>query len=169
MDVCDDIEVDVIDEKDQIIGTMKLSIAKEKKMSYRLVDITIKNSSGKILLQKRAEQKRFGGCWSSSAAGHVEKGETYIQAAERELKEELGIKTELTFVNKKRIPYGQIHRMVAFFKGISDEKPIINRIEVESVKYFTKQEVENMINDKKEKFIPIFRYTKEMVIDDNNF
>jgi isopentenyldiphosphate isomerase len=43
-------------------------------------------------LQKRSSRKRIQpGKWDSSVGGHVDPGESYEQAAERELAEELGV------------------------------------------------------------------------------
>ncbi len=45
-----------------------------------------------ILLQKRSPDKdSFPGCLDTSSAGHLDPGETFEQAAYRELEEELGI------------------------------------------------------------------------------
>lgn len=50
------------------------------------------DGEGNVLLQKRNEtQETFPNCWDPTAAGHVDAGETYEQAAIRELKEEVGI------------------------------------------------------------------------------
>lgn len=46
-----------------------------------------------VLLQKRSEKKdSHPGCYDISSAGHVDAGETYLEAAKRELYEELGLK-----------------------------------------------------------------------------
>ena len=48
-----------------------------------------------ILLQKRSDNKdSFPGCFDVSSAGHVDVGEEFIDAAVRELKEELGIEAQ---------------------------------------------------------------------------
>lgn len=48
--------------------------------------------TGSILLQRRSKKKALeGGCWDLSCAEHVSAGESYLQAAVRGLREELGI------------------------------------------------------------------------------
>lgn len=49
-------------------------------------------ADGKFLLQKRKEDKEsFPSMWDAACTGHVDAGETYLQGALRELKEELGL------------------------------------------------------------------------------
>ncbi|WP_261164596.1 NUDIX domain-containing protein [Microbacterium sp. Marseille-Q6965] len=44
-----------------------------------------------VLLQLRAGTGYYDGHWAAGAAGHVERGETVLQAASREALEELGV------------------------------------------------------------------------------
>ena len=67
---------------------------------YRMVvHICIFNSQGQMLIQQRSMKKdAFPGKWDVSAAGGVSAGETSRQAAEREVREELGYDLDLTGV-----------------------------------------------------------------------
>lgn len=47
--------------------------------------------NGRVLLGQRAEHKRHGGMWEFPG-GQVEPGETHVEAAQRELDEELSVK-----------------------------------------------------------------------------
>ncbi|MGO2053923.1 NUDIX hydrolase [Glutamicibacter sp. 287] len=60
----------------------------------------------RVLLQRRQGSGYLDNYWSNAAAGHVEAGESAIQAAVREAKEELGI--ELDAMQLK--PLTTIHR-----------------------------------------------------------
>jgi len=60
-------------------------------------------------MQKRAVTKDVHpNCWDSSAAGHVDSGETYERAAVRELSEELGVVVSVSdlqpFFNRAPVP-----------------------------------------------------------------
>lgn len=60
---------------------------------FRLViHVCLFNRKGEMLIQKRrAEKKTWPGKWDLSCGGHVVRGETSGEAAEREVREELGI------------------------------------------------------------------------------
>ena len=79
-------EVVVVNEKDEVIGTMPREDAHRNGTPHRVSVIYVTNSQGKILIQVR-----MSGRLDHSSAGHVDPGETYKQTAYRELKEELGI------------------------------------------------------------------------------
>ncbi len=80
-------EVIVVNENDEIIGTMPKDEAHKNGTLHRIAVIFVENSEGDILIQHRAD-----GFLDHSSAGHVDVGESYEEAAYRELSEELGIK-----------------------------------------------------------------------------
>ena len=61
---------------------------------YHLVcEILVKHTDGSYLLMKRDYRKHYGGMWEATAGGSALLGETPLQCAIRELKEETGIET----------------------------------------------------------------------------
>ena len=59
---------------------------------YHLVcDILVRHEDGMYLLMLRDRRKKHGGLWEASAGGSAMRGETPLQCAVRELKEETGI------------------------------------------------------------------------------
>jgi 16S rRNA (adenine1518-N6/adenine1519-N6)-dimethyltransferase len=85
--------IQIVDEHDKPTGSASADEAQEKGLLHRIVRIMVEDADGRILLQKRGpSMETFPNCWDHSAAGHVDAGETYGQAAKRELAEEVGIK-----------------------------------------------------------------------------
>ena len=86
-------QIDILNEK----GEFTCEVRSKKDVHklglwYGAVHVWFLNSHGELLLQKRAKQKEsYGGFWDISVAGHISAGETSIQSALREIKEELGI------------------------------------------------------------------------------
>jgi len=84
--------LDVVDANDEFVAVKTRGEIHASRLMHRAVHILLFNSSGELFLQKRSMNKdEQPGLWDSSAAGHVDSGEDYLQCAERELGEELGI------------------------------------------------------------------------------
>ena len=84
--------LDVVDENDRVIGTRTRGEIHAAGLMHRAVHILVFNARGEVFLQKRSLLKdEQPGMWDSSAAGHVDSGEDYLDCAAREIEEELGI------------------------------------------------------------------------------
>ncbi len=82
----------VVDDHDRIIGTSPRTEIHNRGLRHRAVHILIFNDQQQLFLQKRTMSKDINpGLWDSSAAGHVDAGESYDHCAVREITEELGI------------------------------------------------------------------------------
>jgi isopentenyldiphosphate isomerase len=87
--------LEVVDRDDCVIGRQLRSDVHRLGLRHRSTHILLFNSLGRVFLQKRSLQKDINaGLWDTSAAGHVDPGESYDQCAQRELFEELGIAVE---------------------------------------------------------------------------
>jgi isopentenyl-diphosphate delta-isomerase type 1 len=83
---------DVVDEFDNVICTRTRKDVHQHGLKHRAVHILVFNTSRELFLQKRSMSKDcFPGTWDSSAAGHLDPGESYDQCAVRELREELSL------------------------------------------------------------------------------
>lgn len=79
-------QVVLVDKEDRIIGQTSRKEAHQKSLLHRVSVIYLYNNKGEILIQHRID-----GRLDHSSAGHVDPGESYLQAAHRELFEELGV------------------------------------------------------------------------------
>jgi 8-oxo-dGTP pyrophosphatase MutT (NUDIX family) len=86
---------DWVDRTDRIIGVAAREEAHRLKLYHRAVHLYARGSSGGLLLQKRSSSKDMEpGLWTLSCSGHVDRGETYLFAAIREMVEELNVSIE---------------------------------------------------------------------------
>ena len=88
--------IDIFDENNNPTGKVKeKQQAHEDGNFHRTAHIWIINDKNELLLQKRsASKKSHPNCWDISGAGHIRAGESVIDGAIRELKEEIGVKAE---------------------------------------------------------------------------
>jgi isopentenyl-diphosphate delta-isomerase len=86
---------------------------------HATVHIWLFTSDKKILLQKRALTKKvFPGIWDISVAGHIGAGEEILEAAKREIFEEIGLELE----EKDLIKIGTRIHQVTHKNGIQDNE-----------------------------------------------
>ena len=87
---------DVLDNNGRHLGRVcTRSIAHRHGYVHATIHVWVMNFTGDILLQKRSMTKdTHPGLWDISCAGHVNAGETAINAAVRELYEELGLSVD---------------------------------------------------------------------------
>ncbi len=78
--------IPVVDKNDRVIQHLPSQIIHGKQLRHREIAAYLINAARQILVQKRD-----GGYLDHLVAGHVRKGETYLQAALREIKEEVGL------------------------------------------------------------------------------
>lgn len=83
-----------VNDKDEVIGAGTKEEAWKHGNIFRSVKIFIFNTKGELLIQKRSlNLANFPGKWDMSVGGHVDEGGEYMDAAVREIKEEVGIES----------------------------------------------------------------------------
>ena len=128
---------DLVDEHDQVIGLLARSEIHRQQRRHRAIHIFWIRADGLICLQRRAYSKdNCPGLLSTACAGHVDSGEGYAAAAQRELFEELGIQVSLAQLPE--IDYAPAHpdlghEFVRSYLLRGDFKPVIARPEVDSL------------------------------------
>ena len=143
--------LDLYDKNRVKTGEILARGSKMPKDRYRLVvRVIVFNNEGKMLIQQRAsERNSYPNMWDFSVGGSVEAGETSSQGAERELLEELGLKFNVTDM----LPSFSIN----FEQGFDDfyiinydinaEDVVLQKEEVQAVKWATKEDIINMIRN----------------------
>jgi 8-oxo-dGTP pyrophosphatase MutT (NUDIX family) len=84
--------VDVVDADDVVTATVSRAEMRRGRLRHRAVSIAVVGSDGRLLIHRRADTKDiWPGWWDIAAGGVVSAGETFDDAARRELAEELGV------------------------------------------------------------------------------
>lgn len=144
--------IDTVDEQDKVIGTATKHEAHQKGLRHRIVRVSVEDTNGLILLQKRhAAKKLYPDCWDNAASGHVESGEEYLGAAERELSEELGIVAPLTEVkyyqSHGRFEWRTLNRFNKLYKAVVPVGTTcsLQEDEVAEVRWVDRQELRELV------------------------
>ena len=145
---------EIIDQYNYIgkkIGTVDKQIAHEKGLWHKSVHVWVINDKNEILLQYRcADKKLYPDTWDVSFAGHIDAGESSIEAVIREGKEELGIDVDLdklsyVFTNREEIKYKQIDSkefvdIYILKQNVELDKIVFQAEEVSDAKYVSIEE-----------------------------
>ncbi|MFH9070882.1 NUDIX hydrolase [Streptomyces alboflavus] len=97
--------VERVDGQDRVLGVVGRREAVREGWLHRVAVTVCRDDRGRILVHRRSEQvSRFPGLYEVEVGGAVNAGESYEQAAARELAEELGIRALprllFTFINR---------------------------------------------------------------------
>lgn len=142
-------EVILVDENDTQIGTMGKLKAHTEGRLHRAFSVLLINSSGEILLQKRAEGKyHSGGLWTNTCCSHPMPGESNNQAAKRRLQEEMGVDLQpsfcYSFIYRVELDGGIVeHELDHVFIGTYDGIPKLNKDEASEWKYMAIADVKS--------------------------
>ncbi len=147
----------VVDENDRVIGSASRAEVHGNNLRHRAVHLFIFNRAGELLLQKRSRWKdRHPNVWDSSAAGHVDAGEEYDQTAVRELREELGIATELTRVAKIQASARTGEEFIWLYHGDYDGLLQTSSAEIDAVEFFPPDLIGEWLQTRPGDFAPGF-------------
>lgn len=88
--------LDIVDRLDNVTGITTKKQAHNKGYIHRVVAIYVLSIDGKLYVQRVGKNKLY----DHSVGGHVSRGETYEEAAKREVREELGLLQPLVSLGK---------------------------------------------------------------------
>ncbi|MFC7974802.1 NUDIX hydrolase [Streptomyces cinereoruber] len=93
--------VERVDEQDRVLAVVGRDEAVRRGWLHRIAVTVCRDREGRILVQRRSEHlARFPGHYEVASGGAVAVGESYEEAASRELAEELGVQAPVRFVVK---------------------------------------------------------------------
>lgn len=147
--------IEIVDLEGNFTGeVMDKDEAHDKNLLHNEVAIFIINSNQEVLLQKRSANKRFDPNKWALCAGHVDYHERLIDAAKREVKEEIGIDlldSDLHSFGEKDFILGDSNSHVNYYYyaivNQNEEDFVIQKEELSEVKWFAISKVIEMLEN----------------------
>ncbi|MFT4547478.1 MAG: 16S rRNA (adenine1518-N6/adenine1519-N6)-dimethyltransferase [Verrucomicrobiales bacterium] len=148
---------DVVDENNVVVRQEKRAVVHADGLRHRAMHLFAFNKRGDLFLQKRSVLKdSCPGLWDSSAAGHLDVGESYVDCAVRELDEELGVTAELEKVAEVSAMEKTGWEFVELFKCEHGGPFTFPCSEVEGGLFFSQELISQWVEARPEDFAPGF-------------
>ena len=146
--------VDIVDDDDNVIATVTRSEMRARRLQHRSVGIAVIGGDGRLLIHRRSETKDiWPGWWDIAAGGVVASGESYEDAAHRELAEELGIDdAALEFVGRAHYVDDDLAAICHGFRTVHDGPFTFADGEVAETRWVTFDELDEMLST--HRFLP---------------
>lgn len=152
--------IEEVDWDNNVIAVHPREKLKEKVFPHRASLIIPITPEGKLILCKRAKDKHpYPNTWCCAVGGKVLAGETYEQAAMREMKEEVGLTADLQFVapfSYKEEDYPAIFHIFTTTQHIRKELFNLDPTEIQYAEEFTREEVRQLMTEQPAQFAPTF-------------
>lgn len=151
---------DIVNKNDEVIGQEPRSVVHARGLRHRAVHVLVFNSTGELFLQKRSMTKdNDPGLWDSSCSGHVDAGETYDEAAVRELMEEIGLRTEKPLEPLFKLKAGETTgwEFAQVYRTTAEGPFVLHPEEIDEGRWFTPKEIDAALTIELEKYSPTFR------------
>jgi isopentenyldiphosphate isomerase len=148
--------LDIVDDDDLVTGQEMRAVVHQRGFQHRGIHVFLVTPDGKLIVQQRGKQR--GLCplaLDCSVSEHVKAGESYPEAAERGLAEELGIRAvQIHALIKFKMDYGPNDREICqLYEGVVDPALIhYDPIEVDQVACYSLVELEALLQDRKVAF-----------------
>ncbi len=140
--------LEIVNKQGEVIGlALRPDIHGNPSLIHRVVHVLVFNKKGEIVLQKRSNNKDVApGKWDTSVGGHVNPGEDLLEAAKREMGEEIGVTNcEPEFL------YTYIHtnsyetELVYTYSCVYDGEISFNKQEIDEVRLWGIREIKEHI------------------------
>ncbi len=147
----------MVDERDRPVRGEPRAAVHEQNLLHRAVHVLAFNRQGDLFLQRRgAAKESWPGFWDSSASGHVREGETYADAARRELFEELGVEAIPDFIGKLDACPETENEFTAVYALIFEGPFAPNPDEIDEARFFPIHQIHIETRKKAGRYTPSF-------------
>ncbi len=148
--------LDVVNDNDEVTGQAMRSVVHQQGLQHRGVHVFLFNEHGEMLIQKRsADRSNSPSLLDCSVSEHVKAGESYLEAAVRGLREEMGVEgIDLTLRGKIQMEYGvNDNEISVIYEGkLSGKSVEFDPVEIAEVKFMSMDEIRVEIDQAANKY-----------------
>jgi isopentenyldiphosphate isomerase len=159
--------IDRVDDANRPIGLVTRADVFLVRANFRTVHVLVFSNAGDLLLQQLAPtRERNAGKWGSSVAGYMHAGETYRDAAQRRLAEELGLHTPLSEVGVTPMNDKGVTKFVGVYTTVSDKPRVAEPEHIEAIQFRPLGEIERGISSQPDSYTETLRHVLDYWISE---
>jgi isopentenyldiphosphate isomerase len=135
---------EIVDESGKVLGVRpRRECHGNPALIHQAVHLLVFNRRGELFLQKRALNKDVQpGKWDSSVGGHMQPGETPLQAVLRETEEELGLRgTPVHFAYQYIWRNPRESELIRTYVAVSDGPFVLQSSEIDEGRFWSAAEI----------------------------
>jgi isopentenyldiphosphate isomerase len=148
--------LDIVNDKDMVTRQEMRSTAHQLGLQHRGVHVFLFTPDGKMLVQKRSpDRAAFPSALDCSVSEHVKAGESYLDAALRGMKEEMGLEgIKIKPLVRFRMNYGANDNEIStLYEGMVNPGVVkFDPVEIEEISYYSLEDLQEMIKEGNKKF-----------------
>lgn len=148
--------LDIVDDNDIVTGQAERTTIHQMGLQHRGVHVFLFDDDGRMLIQKRsADRANSPSLLDCSVSEHVQAGESYLEAAVRGLREEMGVEgIDLSLRGKIQMEYGvNDNEISVIYEGRLNGKSVqFDPVEISEVQFLSLAEIRKGITDQNHLF-----------------
>ena len=152
--------VEEVDVDGNVLAVHPKSKLKERMFLHKTSLVIPRAKNGSFIISKRAENKHpYPGTWMCAIGGGVRAGESFLEAAHRETKEEAGVELDLVPVGSFKYEDEKFTSLFSIFTTVEPVElhdDLADKSEVQFFKEMTMEEIRREIEENPTHFAPTF-------------
>jgi len=148
--------LDIVNNTDAVVGLARRSVIHQCGLQHRGAHVFLFSGDGKMLVQKRsADRSASPSMLDCSVSEHVKAGESYLDAALRGMKEEMGVTdVEISPLVTFRMNYGLNDNEIStlYMGQVTPEIVRFDPVEIAEIGYYSLDQLEELMRDEKNIF-----------------
>ena len=134
--------LDVVDDNDSVLQRLPREKVHAEYHIHRSVMFFVLDEEGRVFVNQRSARKTmYPNYWSVAFGGHVETGESYERAVQREIREEVGLSVPPTLVTTVKKRTADERENVHVYAVVADREPDLFAEEIEQGQFCTLAEM----------------------------
>lgn len=107
--------IDIVDDNNVVVGVSDVETAHEQKLMHRVAGVLVFDVEGYLYVQSNGKYGKL----DLSVGGHVQKGESYGEAAQREMLEEIGLDSNIIHISTFLPEIAKMNHFWAIYKTVT--------------------------------------------------